>query len=108
MLTPEQLCRARALITLYVAAEAANQLWVSDITYISTVAGFIYLAVVLDAWSRWIVGWAFSTDTRDVTRFDDRRMINGFVQVLKSGCRWKAADPAYGPRKALYNRYAEK
>ena len=42
------------------AAEGPNRLWVADITYIPTWAGFLYLAVVLDAWSRRIVGWAFS------------------------------------------------
>ena len=41
-------------------AEGPNRLWVADITYIPTWAGFLYLAVVLDAWSRRIVGWAFS------------------------------------------------
>jgi transposase InsO family protein len=40
------------------SAEAGNQLWVADITYVPTAAGFLYLAVVLDAWSRKIVGWA--------------------------------------------------
>lgn len=45
-------------------ADAPNQLWVADITYIPTWAGFLYLAVVLDAWSRRIVGWAFSRDLR--------------------------------------------
>lgn len=39
-------------------AEAPNQLWVADMTYIPTWAGFIYLAVVLDVWSRRVVGWA--------------------------------------------------
>jgi putative transposase len=39
-------------------AEAANKLWVADMTYVPTWAGFIYLAVVLDVWSRRIVGWA--------------------------------------------------
>ena len=38
-----------------------NQLWVADITYIPTWSGFAFLAVVLDAWSRRIVGWAMST-----------------------------------------------
>jgi putative transposase len=37
-------------------ATAPNQLWVADITYISTMAGFLYLAVVLDVFSRRIVG----------------------------------------------------
>jgi putative transposase len=39
-------------------ASGANQLWVADMTYVPTWAGFIYLAVVLDVWSRRIVGWA--------------------------------------------------
>ena len=39
-------------------AAAPDRLWVADITYIRTTAGFVYLAVVLDAWSRRIVGWA--------------------------------------------------
>jgi putative transposase len=42
------------------AAQGPNQLWVADITYVPTWAGFLYVAVVLDAWSRRIVGWAFS------------------------------------------------
>lgn len=41
-----------------------NQLWVADITYVPTMAGFLFLAVVLDAWSRKIVGWAFSSDLK--------------------------------------------
>ena len=40
------------------AADAPNQLWVADMTYVPTWAGFIYLAIVLDVWSRRIVGWA--------------------------------------------------
>jgi putative transposase len=38
-------------------ANGANQLWVADMTYVPTWAGFIYLAVVLDVWSRRIA-WA--------------------------------------------------
>lgn len=45
------------------------------------------------------------TDTRGVARVDDRRVISGIVQVLKSGCRWKDAGPAYGPHKTPYNRF---
>lgn len=46
------------------AAERANQLWVADITFIPTAAGFLYLAVVLDAWSRRIVGWSMANHLR--------------------------------------------
>ncbi len=45
-------------------ATGPNQLWVADITYIPTWAGFLYLAVVLDVWSRRIVGWAMATHLR--------------------------------------------
>ncbi len=45
-------------------ADGPDQLWVADITYIPTWAGFLYLAVVLDAWSRRIVGWAMATHLR--------------------------------------------
>ena len=44
--------------------EGPNQLWVADITYIPTAAGFLYLAVVLDVWSRRVVGWAMATHLR--------------------------------------------
>lgn len=39
-------------------ADGPDQLWVADMTYVPTWAGFIYLAIVLDVWSRRIVGWA--------------------------------------------------
>jgi putative transposase len=45
-------------------AAAPDCLWVADITYIPTWAGFLYLAVVLDAFSRRIVGWAMTTHLR--------------------------------------------
>ena len=42
------------------SAEAPNRLWVADITQVPTWAGWLYLAVVLDVWSRRIVGWAMA------------------------------------------------
>jgi putative transposase len=45
-------------------ASRPNELWVADITYIATWAGFLYLAVVIDAWSRRVVGWAMATHLR--------------------------------------------
>jgi len=46
------------------AADAPNQLWVADITYIPTWSGFLFLAVVLDVFSRRIVGWAMANHLR--------------------------------------------
>ena len=40
--------------------DGANQLWVADITYVAVAAGFVYVAVILDAWSRRVVGYAIS------------------------------------------------
>ena len=40
--------------------DGPNQLWVADITYVAITASFVYLAVILDAWSRRIVGYAIS------------------------------------------------
>lgn len=45
-------------------AKAANELWVADITFVPTATGFLYLAVVLDAWSRKIVGWSMANHLR--------------------------------------------
>jgi putative transposase len=46
------------LVKRQFTATSANQLWVADMTYVPTWAGFIYLAIVLDVWSRRIVGWS--------------------------------------------------
>jgi putative transposase len=48
------------LVNRQFSSPAPDRLWVADITYIPTLAGFLYLAVVLDAWSRKIVGWAMA------------------------------------------------
>ena len=55
---------AADLVERQFAADAPNRLWVADITYIPTWAGFLYLAVVLDAVSRKIVGWAMAEHLR--------------------------------------------
>jgi putative transposase len=44
------------------AAGGPNRLWVADMTYIPTWAGFIFLAIVLDVWSRRVVGWAIGEE----------------------------------------------
>ena len=46
------------LVERQFSAAGPDRLWVADITYVPTWAGFLYLAIVLDAWSRRVVGWA--------------------------------------------------
>lgn len=50
--------QAPDLVDRNFSVDRPNSLWVADITYVPTWAGFLYLAVVLDAFSRRIVGWA--------------------------------------------------
>jgi transposase InsO family protein len=61
-------------------AEKPNTVWVSDITYIWTLEGWLYLAVILDLYSRQVIGWAIS-----------KRMTSGLVI--------KALHQAIGRRK---------
>jgi putative transposase len=58
-------------------ATAPNQLWVSDITYVPTAVGFLCLAVVLDAWSRKIVGWSMANHLRAELVLDAMEMAIG-------------------------------
>ena len=60
-------------------ADAPNQLWVSDFTYVSTWVGMIYVAFVIDVFARKIVGWRVS-----------RSMTTEFVLdgvVARIGCQ---------------------
>ncbi len=43
-----------------VVPDRPNQLWVADLTYVAIPGGFVYLAAILDAWSRMVVGYAIS------------------------------------------------
>lgn len=53
--------RARDLVQRRFVADGPNRLWVADITYLRTYAGFVYLAFILDVFSRRIVGWQIAT-----------------------------------------------
>jgi transposase InsO family protein len=57
-------------------ATAPNQLWVADITYIETQEGWLYLAAILDLYSRKIVGWAMSE------RIDTTLVLKALVMAL--------------------------
>ena len=58
-------------------ADKPNQLWVADITFVPTASGFLYLAVVMDAWSRKIVGWAMANHIRAELVVDALEMAIG-------------------------------
>jgi putative transposase len=84
------------------AADGPDQLWVADITYIPTWAGFLYLAVVLDAWSRRVVGWAMATHLRTELVLDAlntalaQRRPEGVIRHSDQGCQYTSI--AFGLR----------
>ena len=57
--------------------DAANKVWVGDVTYIATREGWLYLAVLLDLFSRRVVGWATSAtnDTQLALRALDQALV---------------------------------
>ena len=57
----ELAARPQDLVERRFVAPAPNRLWVSDMTYVSTWSGFVYVAFVIDAFSRRIVGWRVSS-----------------------------------------------
>ena len=56
--------RAPDLVERRFQAVAPDQLWVADITYVPTWVGFLFLAVVVDAFSRRVVGWSMANHLR--------------------------------------------
>ena len=50
------------LVRRQFTAPGPDRLWVADITYVPTRAGFLYLAAVIDVWSRRVVGWSMRND----------------------------------------------
>ena len=55
-------------------ADGPDQLWVADMTYVPTWAGWLYLAMVLDVYSRKIIGWAMGTNMRTELILDALQM----------------------------------
>ena len=83
-------------------AAGPDRLWVADITYIPTWAGFLYLAVVLDAWSRRVVGWAMATHLRTELVLDalnmalTQRRPTDVIHHSDQGCQYTSI--AFGRR----------
>lgn len=83
-------------------AEAADQLWVADITYIPTYAGFLFLAVVLDAWSRKVVGWSMANHLKTTLVLDalemavQQRQPDDVIHHSDQGCQYTSI--AFGKR----------
>ena len=64
--------------TKELTVDGPNQLWVADLTYVAVAAGFVYLAVILDAWSRRVIGYA-------IGRAIDARLTSAALQAAIEG-----------------------
>jgi transposase InsO family protein len=101
------------LVDRQFAATRPNQLWVSDFTYVATWRGFAYVALVIDAFARRIVGWRVSASLRTDFVLDaleqaiydrarhgpSRRFITATVARSTSRCRTRTAWLAPGSRR---------
>jgi putative transposase len=87
-------------------ASGPNQLWIADITYIPTATGFLYLAVVLDVWSRKVVGWSMANHLRAELVLDALEMavsqrrpkdvVHHSDQGSQGGFKWSSQHPDAG------------
>ena len=64
---------------------APDRLWVADISYVPTAEGWLYLAVVLDAFSRKVVGWAMADHLRTELVLDALTMALGDPAARRPG-----------------------
>ena len=84
------------------AARGPDELWVADITYVPTSAGFLFLAVVVDAWSRRVVGWSMATHLRTelvLSAFEmalEQRRPDSVIHHSDQGCQYTSY--AFGKR----------
>ncbi|WP_433076608.1 IS3 family transposase [Dactylosporangium sp. CA-052675] len=93
--------RPRDLVRRDFTAAGANQLWVADLTYVRTTAGWVYAAFVLDVYSRMIVGWQVSTSLYTDLALDALKMalwrreaqgadLQGLVHHSDRGVQYRA------------------
>jgi putative transposase len=91
------------LVNRAFTAEQPDRVWTADITYIPTWSGWLYLAVVLDVFSRRVVGWAMADHLRTELVVDaldmaiwNRRPGDGLVHHSDQGCQYTSL--AFGRR----------
>ncbi|HYA68659.1 MAG TPA: DDE-type integrase/transposase/recombinase, partial [Acidimicrobiales bacterium] len=66
--------RPEDLVDRNFAAAAPNRLWVADLTYVKTHAGWVYAAFIIDVFSRMVVGWQLSQSLRSSLALDALEM----------------------------------
>ena len=84
--TPDETtARPADLVDRHFAAQRPDQLWVADLTYVATWAGLAYVAFVVDAFSRMIVGWRVATTCAPSWRWTPWRWPSGPARPAWTG-----------------------
>ena len=78
-----------------VVPDGPNQLWVGDLTYVAVAAGFVYAALILDAWSRRVVGYAISRT------IDARLAVAALQAAIASRKTSTRVHLPHGPRRSI-------
>jgi putative transposase len=90
--------RPADLVERNFSAQRPNQLWVADLTYVATWSGFVYVALVIDAFSRYLVGWQAARSLRTDLALDALEMaiwrrqaqLDGLVHHSDRGSQYLA------------------
>jgi transposase InsO family protein len=90
---------ARNLLNREFTASAPNKKWVTDITYIPTKQGWLYLAVMLDLYSRMVVGWSMSSNC-------DEKLVEHALEQALARRRPAAGLLHHSDRGSQYTSYA--
>ena len=91
--------RPADLVDRQFRASAPNRLWVADLTYVKTHAGWVYVAFIVDVFSRYVVGWQASRSLRTDLALDALEMaiwarrgehLNGLIHHSDRGVQYLA------------------
>ena len=72
----------RPLTLVLTLARRSNEVWAVDITYVPTAEGWLYLAVVLDLYSRRVIGWSMAGHLRAAPSLAEQRRYPLFIVVV--------------------------
>jgi putative transposase len=93
----DSVARPGDLVHREFSAEEPNRLWVADLTYVKTHAGWVYVAFIIDVFSRFIVGWQASRSLRTDLALDALEMAiwarqpgNGLIHHSDRGVQYLA------------------
>ncbi|CAB3806219.1 IS3 family transposase ISBxe2 [Paraburkholderia ultramafica] len=96
-------------------ATAPNQVWTTDITYLATAEGWVYLAVIIDLFSRQVVGWSMQphmkaelvTDALRMAWFRRRPEAGGIVHSDRGSQMRCSSKPASGVFEVRLSKHVE-